>query len=91
MGRITKEGSPSLRRVLVEAGYVLLFRCRSEEATPLKAIAERILTARARRKTAVIAAARHMLRLAYHVLGDGTQYDPKLFLSAPPRLEQPAA
>jgi transposase len=91
MGRITKEGSHSLRRVLVQAGHVLLFRCRSDEAAPLKAIAERIHTARARRKIAVVAAARHILRLAYHVLRDGTQYNPKLLRSAPPRLEQPAA
>ena len=91
MGRITKEGSHSLRRVLVQAGHVLLFRCRSDEAAPLKAIAERIHTARVRRKIAVVAAARHILRLAYHVLRDGTQYNPKLLRSAPPRLEQPAA
>jgi hypothetical protein len=69
----------------------LLFRCRSQEAGPLKAIAERIHTARARRKIAVVAAARHILRLALHVLRDGTNYNPKLLRSAPPRLEQPAA
>jgi transposase len=91
MGRITKEGPPGLRKVLVQAGQVLLFRCRSEQAAPLKAIAERIHTARARRKIAVVAAARHILRVAYHVLRDGTEYNPKLLRSAPPRLEQPTA
>jgi transposase len=80
-GGITKEGSHSLRRVLVQAGHVLLFRCRSEQAAPLKAIAVRIHTARARRKIAVVAAARHILRLAYYVLRDGTNYNPKLLHS----------
>jgi len=80
-GRVTKEGSHSLRRVLVQAGHVLLFRCRSEQAAPLKAIAARIHTARARRKIAVVAAARHILRLAYYVLRDGTNYNPKLLHS----------
>ncbi|MFC1642927.1 IS110 family transposase [Myxococcota bacterium] len=81
-GGITKEGSQSLRRMLVQAGHVLLWRCDSEEAAPLRAIAMRIHTARARRKIAVVAAARHILRLAYYVLRDGTQYNPKLLHSA---------
>ena len=80
-GGITKEGGHRLRRVLVQAGHVLLFRCRSDEAAPLKAIAARIHTARARRKIAVVAAARHILRLAYYVLRDGTNYNPKLLHS----------
>jgi transposase len=90
-GGITKEGAPGLRRMLVQAGHVLLFRCRTEQAAPLKAIAERVHTARARRKIAVVAAARHILRLAYYVLRDGTEYNPKLLRSAPPQLEKPAA
>jgi hypothetical protein len=90
-GAITKEGAPGLRKLLAQSGHVLLFRCRSEQATPLKAIAERVHTARARRKIAVIAAARHILRLAYYVLRDGTEYNPKLLRSAPPQLEKPAA
>jgi hypothetical protein len=28
-----------------------------------------------RRKIAVVAAARHILRIAYHILRDGTEYD----------------
>jgi hypothetical protein len=31
-GGITKEGTPGLRRMLVQAGHVLLFRCRTEQA-----------------------------------------------------------
>ncbi|MFC1641990.1 IS110 family transposase [Myxococcota bacterium] len=80
-GRITKEGSHSLRCLLVQAGHVLLFRCKAEQAAPLRAIAERIHTVRARRKIAVVAAARHILRLAYYVLRDRTQYNPKLLRS----------
>jgi hypothetical protein len=67
--------------MLVQSGHVLLFRCRSEHAAPLKKIGERIHTARARRKIAVVASARHILRIAYYVLRDGTEYDPKLLRS----------
>ena len=74
LGGITKMGSPQLRSVLVQAGHVLLWRCQSEESAPLKAIAERVQTARARRKIAVIAAARHILRIAYYVMRDGITY-----------------
>ncbi len=76
-GRITKQGTGQLRSALVQAGHVLMFRCRSAEAAPLQAIAKRIHTARARRKIAVVAAARHLLRIAYYVLRDGTEYDPQ--------------
>jgi transposase len=75
-GGITKLGSAGLRRVLTQAGHVLLWRCRSAESAPLKAIAMRVHTARKRRKIAVVAAARHILRIAYYVLRDGTVYDP---------------
>lgn len=75
-GGITKQGSPALRTTLVQAGHVLLFRCRSEAAAPLKAIAMRVHSNRKRRKIAVVAAARHILRIAYYVLRDGTEYDP---------------
>jgi transposase len=83
LGGITKMGSPQLRSVLVQAGHVLLWRCQSEESAPLKAIAERVQTARARRKIAVVAAARHILRIAYYVLRDGTTYDPTRLRPAP--------
>jgi transposase len=75
-GGITKEGSSSLRRILTQAGHVLLWCCNSEAAAPLKAIAMRVNTSRGRRKIAVVAAARHILRIAYYVLRDGTPYDP---------------
>jgi transposase len=75
-GAITRMGSPQLRSMLVQAGHVLLFRCQREPTLPLKAIALRVHTARARRKIAVVAAARHILRIAYYVMRDGTSYDP---------------
>ena len=75
-GGITKLGSPQLRSVLVQAAHVLMFRCRAPEAAPLQAIAARIHKARARRKIAVVAAARHILRIAYYILRDGSVYDP---------------
>lgn len=83
-GAITKQGSPALRRILTQAGHVLLWRCRSVEAAPLKAIAMRVHTARKRRKIAVVAAARHILRVAYYVLRDGTVYDPARLAAAEP-------
>lgn len=83
LGRITRMGSPQLRRTLVQSGHVLLWRCQSEHSAPLKAIAERVHTARARRKIAVVAAARHILRIAYYVLRDGTNYDPTRLRPAP--------
>ena len=76
LGGITKQGSPQLRSVLVQAAHVLMFRCRTAEALPLQAIAKRIHSARARRKIAVVATARHILRIAYYILRDGTLYDP---------------
>lgn len=85
LGGITRMGSPQLRSMLVQAGHVLLGRCRGEPGSlsaPLKAIALRVETARARRKVAVVAAARHILRIAYYVMRDGTSYDPE-------RLSQP--
>jgi transposase len=75
-GEITRMGSPQLRSILVQAGHVLLSRCQREPTLPLKAIALRVQTARARRKIAVVAAARHILRIAYYVMRDGTSYDP---------------
>jgi transposase len=82
-GGITKAGSPSLRSVLVQAGHVLLFRCRAPETLPLKELAARVHSARARRKIAVVAAARHILRIAFYVLRDGTTYDPTRLRGVP--------
>jgi len=77
LGRITCQGSPALRTMLVQAGHVLLFRCDPQKVGPLREIALRVHTARRRRKIAVVAAARHILRIAYYVLRDGSVYDPR--------------
>jgi transposase len=75
VGGITKQGAPALRTALVQAAHVLLGRCRRAEATPLQAIGLRIRGSRGRRKIAVVALARHLLRIAYYILRDGTTYD----------------
>ena len=75
VGGITKQGAPALRAGLVQASHVLLARCRRAEATPLQTIGRRIRGSRGRRKIAVVALARHLLRLAYYILRDGTTYD----------------
>ena len=83
-GGITKQGAPALRITLVQAAHVLLSRCRGAEATPLQAIGVRIRGSRGRRKIAVVAVARHLLRIAYYLLRDGTTYDPKRLGTMPP-------
>jgi transposase len=75
VGGITKQGTPALRVALVQASHVLLTHCQRAEAVPLQTIAERIRGSRGRRKIAVVALARHLLRVAYYILRDGTTYD----------------
>lgn len=75
-GGITKAGSKGLRCILVQAGNLLSSRVTAADAAPLKDIANRVHTARARRKIAVVAAGRHILRIAFYVLRDAIIYDP---------------
>jgi transposase len=75
VGGITKQGAPVLRATLIQAARVLVHRCRTTEAMPLQAIGLRIQGTRGRRKIAVVALARHLLRIAYYILRDGTTYD----------------
>ena len=77
LGSITKTGSKALRSTLVQAAHVLMNHCRSAEAKPLQAIGERVRSSRGRRKIATVALARHLLRIAYYILRDGTAYDAK--------------
>jgi transposase len=86
-GGITSQGSPALRRVLVQAGHVLLGRCPDEKAGPLKQIALHVQTTRGKRKIAVVAAARHILRIAFYVLRDQTTYNPALLKVVPKEQE----
>ena len=73
---ITRQGNVQLRRLLVQAAHVLLWRCKSERARPLQALGLRVHTHRGRRRVAVVAAARGLLRLAYYLLRDQLDYDP---------------
>lgn len=75
-GHITKQGSPALRATLVQAAHVVTSRARTEAARPLQAIYERVRGTRGRRKVAIVALARHLLRIAFHVLRDRAPYDP---------------
>lgn len=89
LGAITRIGSPQLRSILVQAGHILLARCQREQVLPLKAIPLRVQASRGRRKIAVVAAARHILRIAYYVMRDGTSYDPARIRSPSPTTSAP--
>lgn len=81
LGGITKEGSSQLRRLLVQAGHVLLWKCKSDAASPLRALPDRVAN-KGKRKVGVVAAARHILKIAYYVMRDGGVYDPTLLRSS---------
>jgi transposase len=67
-GRITKQGSPLLRWIVVEAAVAA-----SRRPGELRDRYQR-LAQRTGPKTARVALARHLLTIAYHVLADGTSY-----------------
>jgi transposase len=67
-GRITKQGSPLLRWILVEAA-VAASRQEGELRERYRRIAQRKGP-----KTARVALARHLLTIVYHVLADGVPY-----------------
>jgi transposase len=83
-GQITKQGSKALRSALVQSAHVLMNRCRSAQAAPLRAIGARIQTSRKRRKIASVALARHLLRIAFYILRDATTYSPELLRGSRP-------
>jgi transposase len=89
-GGITKEGSGQLRKILVQAGHVLLWKCKSDSASPLRALPDRV-AAKGRRKVGVVAAARHILKIAYYVMRDGSTYDPELLRTSKKEAQMPAA
>lgn len=74
LGRITKEGSKPLRSTLVQCAHVVA-RTSSDDAAPLRAHFDRIRGTRGRQKIALVALARHLLRVAFHVWKDCTPYD----------------
>lgn len=77
MGHITREGSSAIRSALVQSAQSVLGRSKSAEAEPLRQIGARIRKNRSRYKIAVVALARHILRIVYYVLRDGLPYDPE--------------
>ncbi len=89
-GPITKSGSKALRSTLVQASHALIGRCRSDDAKPLQAIADRVRSSRGRKKVATVALARHILRIAYYILRDGSVYDANR-LKVASEVEHPAA
>ena len=82
MGHINKQGSTLLRKLLVQAAQAVFSRCRTEEAKPLQEVIERVYSRSQRKKIAIVAGARHLLRVAYYILRDGTEYQPELLAKA---------
>jgi transposase len=74
-GKITKAGSPELRRVLVQAAHAVAQSTRPATA-PLRVFFARVYRNRGRKKIATVALAHLLLKIAYHVWRDGTDYDP---------------
>ena len=64
-----------LRSVLVQGAHVVASRSSSDELAHLRAVYERCRGTRGRRKIAIVALARHMLRIAFHVWREATVYD----------------
>lgn len=76
LGNIIKEGSPELRRVLIQAAHAVT-RSKRPEVKPLMDLYHRVYSNRGRKKIATVALAHRLLQVAFHVWRDGTDYDPK--------------
>jgi transposase len=74
-GRITKEGRSEIRAVWVQAAHAVL-AVKDVAARPLQAWCERLARRRGK-KTALVALARKLLTIAFHLLREGTTYDPR--------------
>jgi len=70
MGHITKQGSPALRRALVQAAWAAV---RSPMGAHFRAVYDRIADRRGKR-IAIVAVARHMLELMYTLLSKHEMY-----------------
>ncbi|HZP34931.1 MAG TPA: IS110 family transposase, partial [Methylomirabilota bacterium] len=73
-GRITKQGRSELRAVLVQAAHAVL-AVKAAAAAPLQRWHARVARRRGK-KTALVALARKLLTIAFHLLREGTIYDP---------------
>src|SRR5512144_166846 len=74
-GPITKEGRAELRAVLVQAAHAAL-RATDPAAAPLQRWHARVARRRGK-KIATVALARKLLTIAFHLLRDGTTYQPQ--------------
>ena len=74
-GRITKDGRSEIRAVWVQAAHAVL-AVKDVAARPLQAWCERLARRRGK-KTALVALARKLLTIAFHLLREGTTYDPR--------------
>jgi len=79
-GPISREGRSELRGVWVQIAH-LVARDRSTEAKPLRGWYLKVAKRRGV-KTAMVALARRLLVIAYHMLTKGKDYDPKLLRKA---------
>jgi len=74
-GRITKQGRSEIRATWVQAAHAVL-AVQSPGARPLRRWWARIAQRRGK-KTAIVALARKLLTIAFHLLRQGTTYDPQ--------------
>lgn len=74
-GRITKQGRSEIRAVWVQAAHAVL-AVQAAAARPLQRWWERVARRRGK-KTALVALARKLLTIAFHLLREGTTYDPR--------------
>ena len=75
MGRFTKQGYGALRSVLVQGAHRVSL-LNSKQGKALRERFERMYEHGGRRKIAIVATARHMLRIAYYVWRDEIPYKP---------------
>ena len=79
-GRITKQGRSEIRAVWVQAAHAAL-AVKGAAAAPLQRWWGRVARRRGK-KTAVVALARKLLTIAFHLLQDGTTYDARRLRNA---------
>src|SRR5438477_12944310 len=73
---ITKAGPSSVRWVLIQAAWVVQFRCRGDPVRPLKLWAAKIKERRGQ-LIATVALARKLAGICYALWRDGTNYAPQ--------------
>jgi len=74
-GRISKQGRSEIRAVWGQAAHAVL-AVKAASARPLQQWGERLAKRRGK-KTALVALARTLLTIAFHLLRERTTYDPR--------------